>query len=59
MNLAMATTNTTGPRIGYIRVWTVAQTLDQQQAALEAAGVTKFFSDNMSDAVTTGQASLS
>jgi DNA invertase Pin-like site-specific DNA recombinase len=37
----------TGPsaRIGYTRVSTVSQTFDQQNAALEAAGVTKTFSD--------------
>jgi DNA invertase Pin-like site-specific DNA recombinase len=40
----------TNTRIGYTRVSTVAQTLDQQQTALEAAGVTKFFSDTMSGA---------
>jgi DNA invertase Pin-like site-specific DNA recombinase len=39
-----------GSRIGYSRVSTVDQTLDQQNAALEAAGVTKFFSDTMSGA---------
>jgi DNA invertase Pin-like site-specific DNA recombinase len=37
-------------RIGYTRVSTVAQTLDQQNAALEAAGVTKTFSDTTSGA---------
>lgn len=37
-------------RVGYVRVSTVAQTLDQQQAALVAAGVTKTFSDTMSGA---------
>ena len=41
---------TTHTQIGYTRVSTVAQTLDQQQTALEAAGVTKFFSDTMSGA---------
>ena len=41
---------TTHTRIGYTRVSTIAQTLDQQQTALEAAGVTKFFSDTMSGA---------
>jgi len=46
----MPTTHTTGTRIGYVRVSTVAQTLDQQQAALEAAGVTKMFSDTLSGA---------
>ena len=44
------TTHTAGTRIGYTRVSTVAQTLDQQQAALEAAGVTKMFSDTLSGA---------
>ena len=39
-----------GTRIGYTRVSTVAQTLDQQNSALEAAGVTKTFSDTMSGA---------
>jgi DNA invertase Pin-like site-specific DNA recombinase len=44
------TTHTAGTRIGYTRVSTVAQTQDQQESALEAAGVTKFFSDTMSGA---------
>ena len=39
-----------GAYVGYVRVSTVAQTLDQQNAALEAAGVTKTFSDTMSGA---------
>jgi DNA invertase Pin-like site-specific DNA recombinase len=44
--------NTTGSstRVGYTRVSTVSQTLDQQNAALEAASVIKTFSDNMSGA---------
>ncbi|MGO8768396.1 MAG: recombinase family protein [Mycobacterium sp.] len=37
-------------RIGYTRVSTVSQTLDQQSAALEAVGATKTFSDTMSGA---------
>jgi len=41
---------TPGTRIGYTRVSTVAQTLDQQEEALTAAGVTKTFSDVMSGA---------
>ncbi|WP_448439493.1 recombinase family protein [Mycolicibacterium sp. XJ2] len=36
--------------MGYTRVSTVAQTLEQQNAALAAAGVTKTFSDTMSGA---------
>ena len=39
-----------GARVGYTRVSTVAQTLDQQDAALTAAGVSKTFSDVMSGA---------
>ena len=39
-----------GEHVGYVRVSTVAQTLDQQDAALEAAGATKTFSDTMSGA---------
>jgi DNA invertase Pin-like site-specific DNA recombinase len=39
-----------GARVGYTRVSTVSQTLDQQSAALEAAGVAKTFSDTMSGA---------
>ncbi|KQY02942.1 hypothetical protein ASD37_25685 [Mycobacterium sp. Root135] len=40
----------TGARVGYTRVSTVAQTLEQQNSALTAAGVTKTFSDVMSGA---------
>jgi DNA invertase Pin-like site-specific DNA recombinase len=45
-------TNGTGPnaRIGYTRVSTVSQTLDQQHEALDRAGVAKTFSDIMSGA---------
>jgi DNA invertase Pin-like site-specific DNA recombinase len=39
-----------GLRIGYTRVSTVTQTLDQQNEALAAANVTKTFSDTMSGA---------
>jgi DNA invertase Pin-like site-specific DNA recombinase len=39
-----------GVRLGYTRVSTVAQTLEQQNAALAAAGVAKTFSDIMSGA---------
>ena len=39
---------TQSQRIGYVRVSTVAQTLDQQRDALEKAGVAKTFSDTMS-----------
>lgn len=42
--------HTVGQRIGYTRVSTVAQTLDQQNGALAKAGVTKMFSDTMSGA---------
>jgi hypothetical protein len=37
-----------GTRIGYTRVSTVSQTLDQQNAALTAANVNETFSDTMS-----------
>ena len=39
-----------GARVGYTRVSTVAQTLEQQNAALADAGVTKTFSDTISGA---------
>jgi DNA invertase Pin-like site-specific DNA recombinase len=42
--------HTVGQRIGYTRVSTVAQTLDQQNDALAKAGATKTFSDTMSGA---------
>lgn len=45
-----AFTTTTGTRIGYTRVSTVSQTLNQQNEALAAAGVAKVFSDVMSGA---------
>ena len=43
-------TESTGTRLGYTRVSTVAQTVDQQNSALAAAGVTKVFSDVVSGA---------
>jgi len=39
--------HTVGQRIGYTRVSTVAQMVDQQNSALAATGVTKVFSDVM------------
>jgi DNA invertase Pin-like site-specific DNA recombinase len=45
-----STTTSSSARVGYTRVSTVSQTLDQQNAALEAAGVMKTFSDTMSGA---------
>ena len=42
--------HTVGQRIGYTRVSTVAQTLDQQNDALAKSGVSKTFSDTMSGA---------
>lgn len=49
-DLAPAATKHAGTRIGYTRVSTVTQTLDQQNEALAAAGVNKVFSDVMSGA---------
>jgi DNA invertase Pin-like site-specific DNA recombinase len=43
-----ATLPDAGSRIGYMRVSTVTQTLEQQEAALERAGVVKTYSDTMS-----------
>jgi Resolvase, N terminal domain len=45
-----STTTGSSARVGYTRVSTVSQTLDQQNAALEAVGVSKTFSDTMSGA---------
>jgi hypothetical protein len=45
-----STTTGSSVRIGYTRVSTVSQTLDQQNTALEAAGVMKTISDTMSGA---------
>jgi DNA invertase Pin-like site-specific DNA recombinase len=39
-----------GVRVGYVRVSTITQTLEQQNTALGAVGVTKIFSDTMSGA---------
>lgn len=50
MNHDSASPAESGARIGYTRVSTVAQTLDQQNEALAAAGVVKVFSDVMSGA---------
>lgn len=47
---SVTTTLAVGVRVGYTRVSTIAQTLDQQNSALAAAGVTKTFSDTMSGA---------
>jgi DNA invertase Pin-like site-specific DNA recombinase len=46
----MEAESTGGTRVGYTRVSTVAQTLEQQDAALATVGVTKTFSDTMSGA---------
>src|SRR5246500_121583 len=47
----ITTLTSVGVRVGYVRVSTIAQTLDQQNTALAAAGVTKIFSDTMSGAL--------
>ena len=39
-----------GARVGYTRVSTISQTLEQQNAALQAAGISRTFSDTMSGA---------
>lgn len=49
-DLAPAAAKHSGTRIGYTRVSTITQTLDQQNEALAAAGVAKVFSDVMSGA---------
>jgi DNA invertase Pin-like site-specific DNA recombinase len=46
----MESASNSGTRVGYTRVSTFAQTLEQQDAALAAAGVSKTFSDTMSGA---------
>ena len=45
-----STTTGSSARVGYTRVSTVAQTVDQQNSALGAADVTRVFSDVMSGA---------
>jgi DNA invertase Pin-like site-specific DNA recombinase len=46
----MESASNSGTRVGYTRISTVAQTLEQQNTALAAAGVSKVFSDVMSGA---------
>ena len=46
----MESASKSGTQVGYTRVSAVAQTLDRQNTALAAAGVTKTFSDTMSGA---------
>jgi Resolvase, N terminal domain len=48
MKQSSAGSVTEGQRIGYVRVSTVAQTLDQRRDALERARVAKTFADTMS-----------
>lgn len=49
-NSRESTESSDGVHVGYTRVSTIAQTLDQQNAALDSAGVTKIFSDTRSGA---------
>jgi DNA invertase Pin-like site-specific DNA recombinase len=48
MKHASAGAMTEGRRAGYVRVSSVAPTLDKQRGALEKAGVAKTFADTMS-----------
>ena len=61
LELALEIPSVTGQkmsaRVGYTRVSTVSQTLEQQNAALPTAGVSKTFSDVMADRDTSGDLS--